>query len=42
MEVYGIFGFILGIVAFMMSGFAVAETSQLRKEIQKLRERLAE
>ena len=40
MEVFGLFGFIFAVVAFMMAGFAVAESSQLRKEVQALSKRL--
>lgn len=40
MEVFGTFGFILGVVALMMAGFALSDSSQLRKEIAELRKRL--
>lgn len=42
MEAFGTFGFILGVVAFMMAGFALSDSSQLRKEIAELRKRLQE
>ena len=37
MEVYGAAGFIVAIVAFMMAGFALWDSSQLRKELAELR-----
>ena len=40
MEAFGMFGFIFAVVAFMMAGFAVSESSQLRKELQALSKRL--
>ncbi len=42
MEVFGMFGFVLGLLACMLAGFAISESSQLRKEVRALTERLPE
>jgi hypothetical protein len=42
MEVFGSFGFMFGVAAFIMASYSISEIVQLKKEVKQLRRRLRE
>lgn len=42
MEAFGMFGFMFGMIAFLMAGQASRELKALRKDVEELKQRLAQ